>query len=101
MCCLLVIKPLESFPNNVTGYPSASVESHKGFLFIFYNAFSFSIEKIMSSSGVVKFRETRIRMVVSLPWEKEIGSGCWMVQGGFLRMDEGNVCTTLHMNLIP
>lgn len=55
----------------------------------------------MSSSGVVKFRETRIRMVVSLPWEKEIGSGCWMVQGGFLRMDEGNVCTTLHMNLIP
>lgn len=40
-------------------------------------------------------------MVVSLPREQEIGSGCWMVQGGSLRTDEGNVFITLHMDLIP
>lgn len=97
MCCLLVIKPLESFPNNVMGYPSANMES----LFVFYNAFSFSIEKIMSSSGIVKFRVTRSRMVISLPREKEIGRGCWMVQGESLRTDEGDVFTMLHMDLIP
>jgi hypothetical protein len=52
----------------------------------------------MSSSGVVKLMEKRSRMVLSLSGR---GKQRRMLNGtGWIpRLDEGDVCTTLHMGL--